>query len=314
MDLLLGGLTSELAAILTEAAVPALQAATAGCASSSSSSSSSTTGSSSSSSGSGCSNTARGQSYGPDAVAAAAAAGPVGCLPQPVLDFYTSVLPLPKLALLVFTEVVAVDPGPSCMAIPGSAAPAATQGCAAAAVSSNSNSGGGSGAGVVAGSGTNRLSNLRDRPTSHNQEGSNGVSSRQVGMQRNGSGERRHAGGGSSSNRGYNKDSSRTDKEVAGTTCDDRSDRPAHHSSTVGSQDRPVAGSRGTSRGGSSSGNSSSDGYNKKTSKRACEFDLEAEAAALEAAATAAAPLIAAAVCDLPTTGRKQRNSNTSDN
>jgi hypothetical protein len=106
IDLFIGSLSSELAALLRDAPPPDAAAAAAAAA------------------GAG----------GPRMAAAAGAlaglpwgAPPahVAALPQHVVDFFTASLPLPQLAVLVFTQFVGIDPAPAAPAAALPAAPAA---------------------------------------------------------------------------------------------------------------------------------------------------------------------------------------------
>lgn len=259
VDLLLGGLTTELAAILTD---PNAQPQVGSLAASHD-----------------ISSAAAGGQQGGDA-------GPQSCLGQPVADFFASCLPLPKLALLVFVEIVSVDPSPCCMTpAPGTTgcATAATSeagSCVAPATNTMSSSGNHSAA--------SRPSNLRDRRSSAN--------SNAEGLSHGGSG-------------GDNRESSapHTVKRSGSYRHSKDGESNGHHSeSRAGSQSQ-----NNTSR--NSSFNSSACGETKQRQSRRsqqCEFDLVAEAKELEAAASAAAPLVAAAVCDLPAGRSSKRGSN----
>lgn len=133
-DLLLGGLTSELAAILSDPSGLPQQGSLAF-----------SSGAATSSSG--------------------ADNGPQSCLPQAAGNFFTSALPLPKLALLVFAEFVPVDPSP----IGALAAPASTAIASSSADSDAGSPGGDSSAGNHSSSTfSHRPSNLRDRRSGPN--------------------------------------------------------------------------------------------------------------------------------------------------
>ncbi|KAF6257213.1 hypothetical protein COO60DRAFT_1701967 [Scenedesmus sp. NREL 46B-D3] len=321
VDLLLGGLTSELAAILTDPSgqpPPSMAAAAAAADRDAACPAASEPGG------------------GAGGAAAAAAAGsrseggaggvgaPQATLPQQVLDFFTCALPLPKLALLVFAEFVAVDPSPCCAS---AAASGALGGGAVADGFSGSNGGGSFGVSMAGASdagsvGGQRGSNLRlsRHSSSSSSSSAEAAAGPAEGREAGGSvqpGERRGSyrysrdgeNSSSSSNHGRDRERDGLDRHSSGGLS--RGGRGQGSFSSNGS-----SGGNGSHGGGlegcgvtaGSSGGGS--GKQQRTQRRSqhCEFDLVAEAAALDAAATAAAPLVAAVVCDLPT-GRHTRSS-----
>lgn len=250
VDLLLGGLTSELAAILTDTSAQPPQSSIVGSTTSSGQAADNKAGSSSSSAGS----------------------GPQPCLPQATVEFFTCMLPMPKLALLVFAEFVPVDPAPCCIT-PAPGTPVAHATSANGALNSFGSDG----------QQGNRSSNLKDMQN-------NTSSSAEVGCSMDGS----------------------DGKEGWQQQAEKRALGPRH------SRDGATAGRYGESKGLQHSSRSRSSCFNtsnlndtklRAQRRQQSGFDLAAEAKELEAAATAAAPLVAAAVCDLPSGRNRRRES-----
>jgi hypothetical protein len=330
IDLLLGGMTSELAVLLAEPADTAHLSLGSG--------SGSSVGGVPTPRGS---RAGAGSGRAPDPVGAAddAEGGSVpdgggSVLPHPVVDFFAGCLPLPKLALLVFVEFVPVDPAPASSSTPlpslgtgeqqAGGGNNAAQGAAAAACDSSALShvlaSGLSGA-AGSGPGTPRAYH---RSSSSNNNGSGtprgdrrgGTFGRWGPGGNSGSRDRDWFSGGrdrestpGSANSRHWRDGGGSNAGSNGGSSTPRRSRGGSFNSQGGAGRAGMAAPTAAGSNGSSARGSDSDSDGRRPGgRRSNDYDIAAEAAALEAATSAAAPLVAAAVCDLPA-ARKGSNS-----
>jgi len=222
-------------------------------------------------------------------------------LPAHVADFLTSALPVPKLALLVFVEFVPVDPAPCSTALPpsGLGAPDGWGNCSSGGRLQQHNPG---------------SKDRRSSSASTAEQGAAAFEGSQGGTQTSGGGNatprNRNGHHGRWGHGREQRDAGAVGHGNGGPNGTNRL-RESGGGGSGNTPNTPRRGSRGNSF--SSGGGSGSEANNKRNSSRRSGhggFDLVAEAAALEAAASAAAPLVAAAVCDLPTSNRRH-GSNT---
>lgn len=330
IDLLLGGLTSELAAILAEPCDPQ-QLGQQPC-SSGGAGGSNGGGAGAQRASVGNAQGARpaggssgGSSDGSDGSAAADTGSIV--LPHNVVDFFMTALPVPKLALLVFVEFVPVDPAPCSTALPpsglGAPDPWGTAGGGSNGGggnnSSHSHGGGGRMSQKQSGRDHQRRSS-HEHDSNHGSNGSNGGGYQQQHHGGNGNGTPRNSNRGGHGRWGHGRDRERESGPSNGGGPHNRM-RDSNSSGGGSFPGTPRRGSRsssfssgggaGSGAGGGAGGRGEHmQGDGKRSSVRRSgnggSFDLVAEAAALEAAASAAAPLVAAAVCDLPSGNRRQ--------